>query len=214
LQITASYTFSKNTADHAGAAAADFWDYNWRLGRGESIFSHPHRFVASFVYQLPWGRSLSPLAKAVAGGWQASGIITFESGDALTARNVLTSARDLEPNMPNVSGNANLSHGEKSFYRFFNTSVFSAPPQDVKGTAGMGIIRGPGLNNWDLSFGKTFKPAERFNVQFRADMFNALNHTQWSAVNTNYTTAAGNTFGRATAAREGRITQLTLRVFF
>ena len=60
----------------------------------------------------------------------------FESGNAFTVYNGISSARDFEPDMPNVSGNANLSRGERSFYRWFNTDAFTAPPQDVKGTAG------------------------------------------------------------------------------
>ena len=93
-------------------------------------------------------------------------------------------------------------------------SVFAVPLQDVKGNAGVGTIRGPGMNNWDMTLSKTFKPLERLKTEFRADLYNAFNHTQWSGVNTTYTNAVGNTFGRVTGAREPRIVQLGLRILF
>lgn len=86
--------------------------------------------------------------------------------------------------MPNVSGNPNLPRGERTPGRFFNTAVFSAPPQDVKGNAGVGILRGPGINNWDISFGKTFEARERLKFEFRAELFNAFNHSQWASIDT------------------------------
>ena len=59
-----------------------------------------------------------------------------------------------------------------------------------------------------------FHPVEKLSVEFRAEMYNAFNHTQWLNVNTTFTTATGNTFGRVTAARDARFTQLNLRVLF
>jgi hypothetical protein len=84
--------------------------------------------------------------------------------------------------MPNVSGDAYLSRGERSTTRYFNTSVFSTPPQDVKGNAGIGIIRAPGQNNWNFSLAKTFKPTERIRTDLRVEMYNAFNHAQWSDI--------------------------------
>jgi hypothetical protein len=116
--------------------------------------------------------------------------------------------------MPNVSGNPNFSRGERTFQRYFNTGVFSAPPQDVKGNAGTGIVRGPGINNWDLSFSKTFRPKERLGIEFRGDLLNAFNHAQWTEIDTEFTDSPSSTFGWVTNARDGRIVQLGLRVTF
>jgi hypothetical protein len=207
LQFVSHYTFSKTVSE------SDM-RYNRSLGRGEASFSHPHRFVAALTYQTQWGASLPRLAKAALWGWQVSAITTFESGNALSPGNSVTSARDRETNRPNISGNPNLPRGERTFYRFFDTSVFSAPPQDVKGNAGLGIVRGPGMNNWDISLGKTFRPIEPLRAEFRADLFNAFNHTQWSGVNTSFDNRSGNTFGRVTGAREPRIVQMGLRIMF
>jgi hypothetical protein len=231
LQVTAHYSFSKTVQDYGvpqagwfGVTNSDFggyaeivttWDWNGGIARGESPFSHPHRFVAAYSYEFPWGASLPSLAKAALWGWTLSGITTFESGNALTVWNDVTSARDREPDVASISsGNPNLPGGERTFQRYFNTSVFSAPPNDVKGNAGLGIVRAPGVNNWDLAIAKTFRPTEKLRIQFRADLLNAFNHIQWSGVNSNFNDAQGNTFGWITGARDGRFIQFLLRGTF
>ncbi|HEU0139005.1 MAG TPA: TonB-dependent receptor, partial [Bryobacteraceae bacterium] len=220
LQFVSHYTFSKTVADYNEFTPESLglnrsaWQWNRKLGRGEAEFSHPHRFVTALSYQVPWGASLNPLAKALVWGWNISAITTFESGNALNVWNGVTEARDYEPNMPNLNGNPNLSRSERRFHRYFNTSVFSAPEQDTKGNAGTGIVRGPGINNWDLSFSKTFRPKERLGVEFRGDLLNAFNHAQWGGVDTDFTDSPSSTFGWVTWAREGRIVQLGLRVTF
>jgi hypothetical protein len=220
LQFVSHYTFSKTVSDYNEFAPEAFgfdvssWQWNRKLGRGEAEFSHPHRFVTAASYQTPWGAGLPPIAKALAWGWNISAIVTFESGNALTVWNTVTDARDFEPNMPNVNGDPNLPRGERTFQRYFNSSAFSAPPQDVKGNAGTGIVRGPGINNWDLSFSKTFRPKERVGVEFRGDLLNAFNHAQWSSIDTGFTDDPEGTFGFIDGSRPGRIVQLGLRVTF
>lgn len=220
LQLVAHYTFSKTVADTAmfkQIGTGDFtpsWQWNRKLGRGEADFSHPHRLVVSGTYSLPQGKEWNKAMRFVAGGWNLSGIYTLESGNALTPFNGVTSARDFEPDMPNLNSNPNLSWGDRTFNRWFNTAAFSTPPQDVKGTAGPGIIRGPGMNNFDISLAKIFSVTERWRVEFRSDFLNALNHTQWRSVDTTFSDTAGSTFGWITGGREGRIVQLGLRVSF
>ena len=220
LQFLAHYTFSKTVADYTDITLESlplqrlFWQWNRSLGRGEIDYSHPHRLVATGSYQFPMAAGWNSALRAIAGGWNLSGIYTYESGNALTAFNGVTDARDFEPNMPNLSGDPNGSGADRTFSRWFNTTAFSAPLQDVKGNAGPGIIRGPGMNNFDLSLSKTFKASERVNVQFRGDMLNALNHTQWSGVDTTFTDATDSRFGWVNGAREARIVQLGLRVSF
>jgi hypothetical protein len=220
LQLMAHFTFSKTVADYTELTPESlpvtrlFWQWNRNLGRGESDYSHPQRLVVSGTYGVPFTATQNRFAQAIAGGWNLSGIYTYESGNALTVYNDVTDARDFEPNMPLISGNPNLPGGDRTFSRWFDTSVFSAPPQDVKGNAGPGIVRGPGLNNFDISLSKDFRPLERLTLQFRGDLLNALNHTQWSGVNTTFSDSAGTRFGWITGAREGRVVQLGLRVSF
>ena len=161
---------------------------------------------------MPFGDSLTGLTRALLDDWRLSGVYTFESGDALTIMNGQSSARDFEPEMPNVSGDPN--DGPRTTEQFFNVGAFSDPGQDVKGNARPGIVRGPGINNLDLSFGKIFRAPHGMNVQFRADLYNALNHPQWRWLDTTFSTAEGSTFGRVVGAREPRIVQLSLKVTF
>jgi hypothetical protein len=217
LQFLSHYTYSKTITDRDQLDGSidesrQGWDWNRHLGRGEARFSHPHRFVGAAVWDIPYGSSLKGVAGAALRGWKLSGIYTVESGDALTVFNDQSSARDFEPNFPDVVGDPN--DGPRTTEEFFNTSAFSDPGQDVKGNARPGIVRGPGINNLDLSIGKTFRATEGMNVLFRADFYNALNHPQWRFVDTTFTTGEGSTFGRVTAAREPRIVQLSLKLTF
>ena len=99
--------------------------------------------------------------------------------------------------------------------------------------SGVNYMTGPGINNWDLSLQKTFGLSERVKMQFRADAFNAFNHTQFSGINATatyssysastisnaYLKADGtvnniNGFGTVNGVRDGRNMQLMLRLEF
>ncbi len=217
LTFLSHYTYSKTTTDRyqLDAAIDDLtqpsWDWNLQLGRGEARFSHPHRFIAAATWDVPYGDSLTGIARGALYGWRVSGVYTAESGDALTVFNAQSSARDFEPDMPNVIGDPN--DGPRTTLEYFNTSAFGDPGQDVKGNARPGILRGPGINNLDLSLGKTFG-IQSTKLLFRADLYNALNHAQWRYLDTDFNTGEGSTFGRVTGAREGRIVQLSLKLTF
>ncbi len=114
-----------------------------------------------------------------------------------------------------VSGDPNISHGTKTFSRQFDTSKFTIPAQNVRGNSGLGTIRGPGQNNLDLSLAKTFPIYESLHVEFRADAFNALNHTQWNGLNTTYPSSNPQfPFGSVSGAREARIGQVGAKIVF
>jgi carboxypeptidase family protein len=208
LQFLAHYTFSKTITDREN------WQWHRSLSRGEADFSHPHRFVSAVTYETPWGKNLPSLLKTLVSGWRLSTITIFESGDALTVINDQSDARDHEPNMPNVIGNPNLPRGQRTFLQYFNTSAFTDPGDNQKGTAGTGIVRGPGINNWDISLAKIFRLTEKVNLEFRGDLYNAFNHAQWDDINTEFSTSGDSQFGRITGAREPRIAQLSLKISF
>jgi hypothetical protein len=169
-------------------------------------------------------------------GWRLSGIMTLESGDALTVVNggpgtACPTSDAGTPMCPtgygssaqdgagfdelNVSGNPSIGHGSKSFSRQFDTSKFSVPAMNVRGNSGLGTVRGPGQNNVDLSLSKTFQIYEKLHLEFRADAFNAFNHTQWTGVNTTYPSGSAQyPFGQVNSAREARIGQLAAKIVF
>jgi hypothetical protein len=180
--------------------------------------------------------------KGVFDGWQMSGITRFTSGSPLSLGTLGTG--DLEGSLDItgggdgwravMSGDPNLPKSQQTVERYFNTAVFSPPgvggpaPKnlaDVNRILALGNTpstfgRGPGLNNWDLSLFKNIHIHEKLNLQFRAEAYNAFNHTQFSTVNTdakwNYATGAVTSaqFGQITAARDPRIMQFALRLDF
>jgi hypothetical protein len=114
-----------------------------------------------------------------------------------------------------VSGNPNLGHWDKAFSRQFDTSKFSVPAMNVRGNSGFGTVRGPGQNRVDLSLAKTFALYETLHLEFRADAFNFLNHTNWSGVNTTYPSGSGQfPFGQVNGAYEARIIQVAGKLVF
>lgn len=118
-----------------------------------------------------------------------------------------------------VTGNPVLPKSERTFSRNFDTSVFRMPAVGTLGNAAKTLLRGPGINNWDVAVIKSFPLRERLRAQFRAEMYNAFNHTQFSAFDATARFDArgaqvnGN-FGQFTAARNPRYMQLAARVTF
>jgi len=94
----------------------------------------------------------------------------------------------------------------------FNIADFRVPAPYTIGNAGRNIMRGPGINNWDLAIFKNFHFTERVYLQFRAEAFNAFNHTQLNNPNTNIELPAQG--GRVFSAKDPRIGQLALKVYF
>ena len=236
LQFTSNYTWGKTVSDYPYSnilnlntnGGANGFQYPNIRSRGEATFSHRNRFVFSGIWGPLYGTSWPAYAKIPLSGWRVSGIFTLESGDALTVFNggpgnclpdgvtCGTSANDgAGTDELLVSGNPNLAHGSKTFLQQFDTSKFTIPAQNVRGTSGLGTVRGPGQNNLDLSLAKTFPVYESLHVEFRADAFNALNHSQWNGLNTTY--PSGNPqfpFGSVSGAREARIGQVGAKIVF
>lgn len=248
FQITSNYTWSKSISDYpvdnalwdngapgAGSVGGGF-QYPNLSSRGLSTQDHPQRFVFSGIWTPQYGQAWPRLVKGALTGWRVSGIVTLESGDALTVTNggpgtacpasavgtsvcptgYGSSARDNAGfDELYVSGNPNIGHSDKTFSHQFNTSVFSVPPMDVRGDSGLGTVRGPGQENLDFSIAKTFPLYESVRLDFRCDAFNALNHPQWTGINTTYPSGSAQfPFGQANGAREGRILQLSAKVSF
>lgn len=245
FQVTSNYTWGKTVSDYpwintlgangtSGGGTSGF-QYPNLYNRGESNQSHRHRFVFSGIWSPTYGQRWQEWAKVPLTGWRLTGILTMESGDALTVTNAgpgtACSVTDSPVNCPsgfgssaqdgagfdelNISGNPNISHGKKTFSRQFDTSKFSVPAMNIRGNSGLGTVRGPGQNNVDLSIAKTFPLYEGFHLEFRADAFNALNHTQWTGVNTTYPSGSSQyPFGQVNGAREARIGQVAAKVVF
>jgi len=206
FSLQASYTFSRSI-DNAVTPLNSY--ASPAVDRGLSSFDRAHIFVASYVWELPLGRTSQGWRKSLLQGWQISGITNFQSGNALTV--VVTGDRagtGAGSQRPNVVAPVDRL---MTIGRWFNTEAFTLPALGTFGNAGRSIVRGPGINSWDLSFSKRTALRENIALQLRGEFFNLFNHTQYSGVGT---TVGAGTFGQVTSARDPRITQLGLRLIF
>ena len=238
LALVSVYTWSKSMDDKSAAAgvgatnafAGHMDEHNARLDYGRSDFDVPHRFVTSAVYQLPFGRgkrygnSMNKAADLALGGWQITGITTFQKGFAFSVL-----AADQFGLLTSFTQRANLISGcnpnsgfHKSVNEWFNTACFVQPLAGQFGNSGRNIIRGPGINNWDAGIGKDFKFTERVAFQFRMEGFNIFNHAQYgfdpftaTSIGAPVSNNPNNLdYGKVIAARPGRIIQFGGKVVF
>jgi hypothetical protein len=174
LQFNASYTFSKsidyNSRTNQGITVQD--SYNVRGDRGLSDFDARHRFVINTLYELPFKGS------RLVEGWQVSTIVQLQSGNPV----------NLLFNNPTFSGTATIRPdlvGPITILedpsRWFDTSAFAAPttPTVHFGSLGRNVVIGPGFNNVDFSVLKNTKITESVRVQFRTEIFDLFNHTNF-----------------------------------
>jgi hypothetical protein len=227
LQFGIAYTFSKalGVASGDGDVMSPYFDSRQR-NYGPLSFDRSQTLVLNYMYDLP--KIGSKLGWRPAGwildNWQVSGITMFATGAPFTPGFSTVDPVDLtgssEGARITVVGDPNLPKSERTFFRNFRTEAFQRTASRDFGNAGVGILRGPGINNWDFVVGKRvplFSEA-RF-VQFRTEFFNVWNHTQFSSLFTNarFDTAGRQVdpnFGAYSAARSPRIIQLSLKVVF
>ena len=216
------YTWSHNlTNNQSDRSTAPQNTYDIAAEYGPTQFDKRHILSADYVYALPWYRDQNGFVGHTLGGWSVSGIVSYSSGAPLT---VTTSGVDpaglgfLGPSAaggrPNVSGNPN-SNAPHTLAQFFNTSVFSLVPNGTvaPGNSGRGIVIGPGIERWDIAFMKDFRMHwENTSLQFRGEMFNAFNHTNFNSLGTTFTSSS--TFGKVLTAHDPRIVQLGLKFNF
>ena len=160
-----------------------------RFGRGKRFLSSTPKVVDSIL-----------------GNWQVNGIATFQRGFPYPVFAADTGGLlDNFSNRANLVGDPNKGF-HQSIFEWFNTSAFSQPAPGVYGTAGRNILRGPGIENFDMSLFKNFPIGEHVNLQLRPESFNTLNHAQWATPDHNVTDA---NYGKITGTNlPGRINQL------
>jgi hypothetical protein len=200
LAVTSVFTWAKSMDNKsatagAGASATGFEGYmdNSRpqLDYGRSDFNVPLRFVSSWVYQLPIGRGkkfgagMNRAADEAIGGWQATGIATFQIGfpyqvgapdiQGITGTGGMRANQTAGCNLKDNTYAGNLA-------KFFalNMNCFTGPAFGTYGTSGRNFLNQPGINNWDMGIGKAFALGEKAKFVFKMDLFNTFNHHQYS----------------------------------
>lgn len=196
--------------------------YDLKADRGPAEFDVRHRFVASYIWELPFGRNRrfgndwSQALDFALGGWQLTGIHSLQSGLALTATlggaSVLNIGGERRAR-PNLVGDPELPESERTINRWFNTDAFAAfsPAPQAFGNAGVGIMRGPGSVNFDFTLAKDFRLDALRRFQLRLEMFNAFNNVNYGPPNIARDSAG---FGQILSAANARIAQLGIKFYF
>jgi hypothetical protein len=217
ILVDGNYTWAKNIEE--GLTHQD--SYNIRGDRGLSTIDIAHRFVISYLYELPFGKgrkfgaNAPGLLDAIIGGWQFNGITTFQSGTPLTITANNTAGLFSPLTRPNTNGkDPNLSGKvDERLNKYFDTSVYSQPAAFTFGNVGPTVnIRNDGVRSFDLSLFKQFAPTEKMRVQFRVEALNAFNTPRFGSPTTSVTST---TFGQITSqANSPRQLQFGLKLLW
>jgi len=221
LMFQSSYTFGKLIDDvperFASAGSTSIDPYNLRLSRSVSDNNRAQVWVSNFIYELPFGHGKKFLSKGIGGmilgNWQATGILTVETGTPIVI------AAPSQTQLPGVSSyavrtkNPNLPSGQRSLNEWFDTTAFGVAPLYTLGTDSrtQPNLFTPGVGNLALALSRSQPIRENVRLQFRAEMYNATNHTNFSGPSNSVTSA---NFGQITSAAGGRTVTLALRLSF
>ena len=221
LSILGNYTWSKNLTDAPDFRSPMFESTipqnNLNLGaeKGPGCDVR-HRFSLGAVYDLP-GLGRQGILGGVTRNWHLSTIYQIQSGYPFTisvfgdTANAGTLLGE-NPIRANYTGAPVFGPGTRTADQWFNPAAFSTPPAFTFGNAGRNSVFGPGMQTLDLALHRQFNLTEEVNFQFRAELFNALNHTNLGTPNRFVNTPQ---FGTITeAATPGREVQLSARVSF
>ena len=219
LTLIASYTYSKNmdygigpfAGETLGASAFQNWD-NLAAEYGSSTLDQTNRYILNSVYELPWFRNQASAVGKVLGGWQVGGIWMGFSGGPLGVTSAVNNTFSQGGGQrPNWSGESPCVANPAPL-RWLNSSVFTAPATYNFGNAPRTFngCRSDGTAQVDLTLTKNTRFRERFNVQFRTEMFNISNSARFAPPNQ----AFGNPqFGTVTAqGNSPRIIQFGLKL--
>ena len=189
--------------------------YNVRLERGLSDNHFPQRFVFSFNYDLPVGRGRRFLAGAprpadwVLGGWAAAGITSLSAGNRVNPSVQGNPSNTGQTDRPNLIRDPRLPRSQRSLARWFDTEAFVRQANYTFGNAPRNAIEAPGLVNFDLALYKLFRLAERAELQFRAEAFNAFNTPHFGNPGNQLGASA---FGVISSADDSRTLQFGLKL--
>jgi hypothetical protein len=198
LQFRGVYTFSKslddgdnmNTSVATNSPAFVANPLQPKSDYGRASFDVRHAAVIHATYDLPFGRTddsrAHPWVKRLIGNWQLSGIQTVQSGLPFTPQLSYNPSNDGDTRNPvrpawnpNFTGPVILGGPNQ----YFNPNAFIQPLPGSYGNVGRNILQAPGLTETDLSLTKVFPFSERLHLQFRTEVFNLFNHTDFNAPN-------------------------------
>ena len=216
-----AYTWSKALTDNQtdrSTAPQNF--YNRALDYGPAQFDRRQIMTASYVYPIPFFKNQKGITGQAFGGWQLSGIVSLASGLPLTVTTANLDPAGLGFLGPSASGprpdvirDPTANFGPRTPARWFDTTAFIEVPigQNRTGSSPRGVLYGPGYQRFDVTIAKSFKLRENVSLQLRGEMYNVLNHTNPSGVQTLKTSTQ---FGQVTSFRDPRTASLGLKLNF
>jgi hypothetical protein len=234
LQFTGAYTWSHTIDNSNGAFSTTdggtgriFVDSNGNplmgLNKGNADQDIRQNFVFSSLYELPFGRGkqyggdMPTALNYVVGGWQWNNIVTLQSGTPMD----LVYQNDSPNNRPDLVGmvSAKINH---TTGQGIITGNLSDPGNAIPGTMARNAVYGPGFHSWDTGMMKDFKFVERYTLEFRADVFNLLNHPQFQNASFQQSINQGTVSGGITTTTNSAATryaserelQLAVRITF
>lgn len=215
LHFGVAYTFARAIDNSSNLTDTLPNAYDDRNYRGISDFDKTHVLVLNYIYELPFGKGASTLARRLLGNWEFSGINQFQSGTPFSVRRNVDFA-GVGPGSGNQFYNlVGDFHVETTGFTnsavWFDRNAFAAPAPGTFGVQKRNLLRNPGFWNWDVGLRKNFPTRESQRLQFRFEVFNLLNHPNWGGANANPTSGS---FGLATSKSGNRTLQLALKYIF
>lgn len=239
LYLLNSFTWSKaidNSAlalesEDTGQASNPQDARNMKAEKGLSGYNQPFTNVTSVVWELPvgrgrrWGSGMHPAADALIGGWQLTGINAAWTGQPVNLRfaspspafqvtdNIGTRWLGGTTQRPNIIGDPYTPEGQRTTSTFFNaaTVVLPTDPSRPFGNAGRNIVHGDNVYQLDLGIYKDFRIMERTRLQFRSEMFNILNKTNFFPADGN---RSATSFGSIATTFPARQIQFALKLYW
>lgn len=225
-QLNVAYTWAKNLTDNqTDRSTAPMDSYRIRLDRGRATLDRRHIFTANYIYDVPWFNKRHDFVGNVLGGWELSGIVSFQTGLPFTGLGANFDPSGLGNVPALVAGNRPQTlcdpnnGGAQTFLQWFNTGCFQlnptsgvAPNGNVESNTGRGTVNGPPTKRFDFSVFKNIRIGEGSKkIQLRGEAFNIFNHTNFRAIQTNVTSAV---YGQVTTVRDPRTIQLGAKFIF
>jgi hypothetical protein len=201
------------------AEAASFWpnprdrEAEW----GPAASDVRHNLKVAGILELPigrdrkWANTLASPFELLLGGWTLSGVWNVHTGLPVTITAPDVSQTGARSGRPDCIGNPEGRDGVGPGTWWFNKSAFALPRLGTFGNCGVGTVRGPGFNVVDLAASKRVRFLGSAGLEFRADIFNALNTPVFNSPDRSLTSG---TFGQVLSAQLAREVQLSAKVSF
>lgn len=207
--FTLAYTWSHGLSNYSTATynMVDAYHPSRYYGNTGGV-NIPQSGSATVIWTMPWFKSGNFVERTLLGGWKLSDITNLRSGASLDP-GLSVSNQGYATRPDRVVGQSIA--GPKTAAQWFNVNAFAAPAAGYIGNANLGVIRGPGLVDFDMALYKDFPIWEKHTIEFRGEAFNVFNHTNFSGVSVN---KGASTFGQITNALDPRIFEVALRYQF